>query len=120
MQLKNKKLNCIVIKKHTSSPDPLILHKGEEVRVGREFAEDPDWQDWVECTNRAGNTGWIPKQFLDISGDSAVTLRDYDATELNVNVGEHITVLELENGWAWAHTENGKYGWVPLRNLKIE
>ena len=98
MQLKNIKLKCIVIKKHSSSPNPLILRKGEDVRVGHEFLEDPDWPDWIECTNSAGNKGWIPKQFLDISGENAVTLRDYDATELNVNVGEHITVLEFTNG----------------------
>ena len=43
-----------------------------------------------------------PEQCLAISGDTGTLLCDYSAHELNVNVGDEITVYKAINGWAWS------------------
>ena len=107
-----------VIKDHQSSfPDPIILKKGDKVAVGREHLEEPDWPNWVECKSPDGKMGWAPKQYLTISDDTGIALRDYSGNELNVRVGEEIIVYKTLNGWAWARNSVGQYGWVPLRNI---
>ena len=46
MESKSYKL----IKEHISSfPDPIALKKGDKVFVGREYSENPDWPNWIEC-----------------------------------------------------------------------
>jgi hypothetical protein len=45
--------------------------------------------------------------------------RDYDATELSVEVGEKLTMGEEESGWAWCTNREGRRGWVPLEHLEV-
>lgn len=28
-------------------PDAILFQEGEEVKVGQEFSEDPDWKNWI-------------------------------------------------------------------------
>jgi hypothetical protein len=110
-----------VIKAYQSPyPHPIIFHKGEVVRVGEEFTDDPDWKDWVWCEGEHGNKAWVPKQYLYIEADSGVFLTDYDARELSVTVGESIKVFEIVNGFGMSEKQNGERGWVPLKNLQPE
>jgi hypothetical protein len=51
---------------------------------------------------------------------SAITLCDYSANELNVKIGDEISIHKYENGWAWSANSIGKFGWVPLNNIKIQ
>lgn len=111
--------NYKVIKNHKSSfQDPIILKKGEKVIIGKGYSEDPDWPDWVECISQEGKKGWVPKQYLKISGDTGTALCDYSANELNIKAGDKIRVYKLVNGWAWSKNSIQEYGWVPTRNIK--
>jgi hypothetical protein len=46
-----------VTQEHESPyPDPMESCEGEHVEIGDEFADDPDWKNWVWCkgkTNQA-------------------------------------------------------------------
>lgn len=110
----------IIIKEHISSfPDPITLKKGDIVLAGAEYSDNPDWPYWVECKTKHGKTGWVPRQYLKMHDNSATILCDYSANELNVQIGDEITIHKCENGWAWATEASGEFGWVPLSNIKM-
>jgi hypothetical protein len=98
-------------------PSPIIFHAGEQVRVRKEFTEDPEWKDWVWCEGKRGNKAWAPKQYLEIRAGRGVFLTEYNALELSVHVGEVLKVHEIVNGFAMAEKSDGRLGWVPLKNL---
>jgi len=62
----------------------------------------------------------VPEKWVEIDGDSCVMKRDYNATELSVEVGEVVTVEFEQSGWVWAAKEGGESGWVPLDNLDTD
>ena len=101
-------------------PDPVIFLKGEEVKVGQEFKDDPDWRDWVWCEGANGKGAWSPKQFINIDGTKGTFDRDYNAMELSVKAGEGLVVYEIVNGFGMSEKPDGKRGWVPMRNIEIE
>lgn len=105
---------------HSPYPDPIIFHRGEKVRVGKEFTDDPDWKDWVWCEGECGNMAWVPKQYLETEASSGTLLTDYNARELSVAVGEVITIYEIVNGFGMSEKQNGECGWVPLKNVRLE
>jgi len=51
-------------------------------------------------------------------GDQCVLLRDYTATELNVEEGKTVTVEFTEAEWGWVTNDSGQTGWVPLECLE--
>jgi hypothetical protein len=54
-----------IIKEHISSfPDPITLKKGDKVFIGREYSENPDWPNWIECKTQNGKKGWVPNSTL--------------------------------------------------------
>jgi uncharacterized protein YgiM (DUF1202 family) len=97
-------------------PDPLIIKTGEVLSVEERESE---WAGWTWCVNKNGKAGWVPERYLEFSGDSCKALHDYDATELSVAVGEVLTVLNEESGWAWCENKNGRTGWVPADCIEI-
>lgn len=107
-----------VVKDYRSPyPDPIVFQRGEKVKVCQEFAEYPDWKNWVWCEGKDGKKAWVPKQYLD--GDGILN-RDYDAMELSVQTGEILVVHEIVNGFGMAERPNGTKGWVPMKNMEIE
>ena len=109
---------CKVIKDHKSTnADPLIFEKGDTLGVGKEYSQNPNWPNWIECTSDKGQRGWVPKQYLKVSGKTGTALCDYTANELNVKVGDEITIYKFANGWAWAKSSKDEYGWVPIENI---
>ncbi|MBN1451569.1 MAG: hypothetical protein JW963_11185 [Anaerolineales bacterium] len=98
-------------------PAPIIFHKGEEVEVGNEFTDDPDWKDWVWCEGEHNNRAWVPKQYLETHAHKGIFITDYNAMELNVVVGETVNIHEIVNGFGMAEKQNGEHGWVPMKNL---
>ena len=100
-------------------PDPILFRKGEQVTVGREFKDDPDWQNWRWCEGKKNNAAWVPIQYLTIEGKSGIFNRDYNARELTVHKDEIVKVNEVLNGFGMAKNSDGSTGWVPLRNLEI-
>ncbi|UCE29190.1 MAG: hypothetical protein JSV85_00125 [Candidatus Bathyarchaeota archaeon] len=101
-------------------PDPTVFHKGEKVRVGQEFKQDPDWENWVWCEGGNNKKAWVPKQYIDIAVTTAKFNRDYNAMELSVQVGEELVVYEIVNGFGMSEKTNGIRGWVPMRNMEIK
>ncbi|MFW9770631.1 MAG: SH3 domain-containing protein [Promethearchaeota archaeon] len=108
---------CRVIKEHKSSfPDPLILKKGEKLHVENKNSE---WPGWIWSITKSEKSGWVPKSYLEIHGNKAIMLRDYDATELTASIGEEFLIEGKESGWAWVTSITGKFGWIPLENIEI-
>ena len=109
-----------VVKSYQSPyPDSISFKKGEQVVIGREFHDAPDWRDWVWCESKSGSRGWAPKALLEIFRNQGILKRDYDARELSVKPGEIITVSEILNGFGMSEKSDGSRGWVPLNHLEV-
>lgn len=78
--------------------------------------ETPGWA-WRWCCDRHGRGGWTPEVLLQLDGDEAILLADYDARELTVDVGARLMVERELAGWARCHTIDDVSGWVPLECL---
>jgi Variant SH3 domain/SH3 domain len=100
-----------------SNADPIRLHKGDPIRVGRGYDGDPEWPGWIWCENQKGKGGWVPRSLITINGSTGTAREDYNARELCVQRGETLIVIAVLNGWARARRTNGETGWVPLRNI---
>ena len=108
-----------VIKEYKSPyPEPIVFNKGDIVAVGKEFTDDPDWNDWIWCEGSHNNKAWAPKQYLDIEKEKGTFKQDYNALELSVSVGEEIAIYEVVNGFGLAEKSDGSKGWVPLKHLE--
>lgn len=108
---------AVVTKAHQSNyPNPLKISKGTVVAIER---RETEWDGWLWGITQ-NNQGWIPESYLQVDGERAEFLKDYDATELNVAVGEKLSVLYELNGWHWCEKENGEAGWIPGECLKLE
>jgi len=109
-----------VIKEYKSPyPDPIVFQKGEEVKVGQESKEDPDWKNWIWCEGN-DKKAWVPKEYINIAGTNGIFNKDYDAMELSVKAGERLVVYEIVNGFGMSERPDGTRGWVPIRNMRIE
>ena len=103
---------------------PLVMAQGDVLGVEERATS---WNGWLWCTHPAGRSGWTPTNFLQRSGDSGIATRAYDASELTVAVGEFLTILETESGWAWSiNRQGGGAGfrwimsrWVERRTLAV-
>jgi hypothetical protein len=112
-----------VIKAYRSAfTDPLIARQGDQLSFERRESE---WEGWIWCTGPSDKSGWVPESWVELGPESRVELgpgcctlkRDYAATELSVEEGATVTVERVESDWAWATTETGQSGWVPLAHL---
>lgn len=116
-----KTQHCQVIRGYRSPyPDPIVFQEGEQVKIGREFKEDPDWKNWVWCEGKDNKKAWVPKQYVDIDGPNGTFNKYYNAMELTVQVGEELTVHEIINGFGMSEKTNGERGWVPMKNMRIK
>jgi hypothetical protein len=106
-----------VIKAHEASfPNPVRTRKGDVLAAEERKTL---WEGWLLCTNQQGGEVWVPKNFVDWQGNTAVMQRDYDSTELTVTVGEELVGEEEAAGWVWVTNQAGESGWVPLDNLEV-
>jgi hypothetical protein len=104
---------------HIVYKNPIKLQKGEVVTIQKRES-DPQWKGWIYCLDQVGVGGWVSEAYLDIDEHTAIVIRDYDATELEVLIGESIYGHYEEFGWIWAENSKGQNGWVPLRNLSLK
>jgi len=109
---------AVIIDYQSPYPDPIVFQKGEMVKIGREFEEDPDWKNWVWCEGKNDKKAWAPKQYIDINGTKGVFKEEYNAKELSVKTGEELVVREIVNGFGMSEKTDGTRGWVPMRNMK--
>jgi 4-hydroxy-tetrahydrodipicolinate synthase len=77
------------------------------------------WPGWIWCTAADGTSRWVPERWVTLEREACVLMCDYTATELTVQAGDRLTVERVESGWAWAATEHGRQGWVPLDCLVL-
>ena len=109
--------SCRVIKAYQSAyPNPLKLKKDDRIKTGERESE---WPGWIWCTDRNNVSGWVPEGYIRIEGNEAIMLYDYDATELTVNPGDQLLIINEEVGWYWCLDPKGNSGWVPKENVKI-
>ena len=103
---------------HHEVPDrpPLRLVPGERVRAGE---RDDQWPAFVFVSGARGE-GWVPARHLSGNGGEVIVLTAYDTTELPVDVGDEVDVLERDDvsGWWWCRNGAGREGWVPVSALE--
>jgi hypothetical protein len=94
--------------------EPWAVRAGDRVQFER---RPTSWAGWLWCTAGDGTSRWVPESWVTLDDDTCVLKRDYAAAELSVAEGDLLTVEFVESGWAWAATEDGRQGWVPLECL---
>jgi hypothetical protein len=97
-------------------PDPIRVHKGDEVMVDEH--KRTDIAGWIWCTSRAGKSGWVPRAYIDLQGSAGKMQCDYSAVELTIQVGEILSVGKVESSFYWATNQSGQQGWVPMANVE--
>ncbi|HEY7460844.1 MAG TPA: SH3 domain-containing protein [Gemmatimonadota bacterium] len=101
----------------TQYPDPIRVRAGERVRVGREEEDYPGWR-W--CVAPDGREGWVPVDVLQQEDGEAILRIDYEATELDVNPGQQVTVEKELRAWLWVEDAAGARGWIPASHVAGE
>jgi 4-hydroxy-tetrahydrodipicolinate synthase len=96
--------------------EPWSARVGDRLRFER---RPTAWPGWIWCTAADGTSRWVPERWVTLERDTCVFTRDYTAVELTVQAGDRLTVEGVESGWAWAATEDGRRGWVPLECLVL-
>ena len=100
----------------TPFPNPLFAPKGTVLRLRHHSDEKPGWAYGVSPDEKEG---FVPRQWLKIEGNKATLQRDYDATELNLEVGDQLEVTMVLDGWFFARRPDGETGWIPERAVKV-
>ena len=95
---------------------PLQVRPGDQVQAGERSDE---WPEFVFVTADRGS-GWVPARYLSAGSGPAVVQAPYDTTELATEAGEELTVLEedLQSGWLWCRSGDGRQGWVPVSTIR--
>lgn len=107
-----------VVKAYSAAfPEPLTIVKGERLKLGR---KDDEWPGWMWCTNSAGESRWVPENFLRAAGDQGIALRNYTTTELTVQEGEELSLYEYESEWYWVSDRHGRTGWLPASHIQVQ
>ncbi len=101
----------------TNYTNPIKLKVGETIKI-KKWETNPDWLGWVYGVNELGIGGWVSERYIVESNGVATALRDYDATELTVGIGDKLKVYFEEFGWSWCKNSTASKGWVPTKNLK--
>lgn len=75
---------------------------------------------WLWCTNSRGDSAWAPEGWVMIlDSEYCRFIRDYDASELIIEIGQILEGDTIESGWVLVSDKRKKNGWVPLECLEI-
>ena len=99
--------------------NPIKLKTGDSVKIEKRET-NPDWLGWVYCIDIRGVAGWVSEKYLKESNQTALAIKDYDATELTAAVGERVKIYYEEFGWCWSQNSVGVKGWIPKKNLDVK
>lgn len=109
-----------VIKAHTRSyDDPLRVRKGDLVQITKRDL----WNDrfpWVWGIADDGREGWIPEAYVEQEGEQGSLVRDYNAIELTVALGDNLTIIDDTSGWYWVQNSRREFGWVPVECVALD
>ncbi len=96
------------------------ITKNEIVKYNKAYVDNPDWDNWVECSYR-NKICYIPKQYLDKRNNQYYLNRDYNSTELDVSPGMVFDFDFHLNGFAYGNVAGtDQKGWIPLSILEID
>jgi len=102
-----------------------VVEPGDDLAVG---VRDDEWPAFVLVTTPHGAEGWVPGRFLELTRDGRGTpVRAYDTTEIEVDPGVMLTVLEPDlaaDGCGAATMRAARAGyrldvWSPLRASRV-
>jgi hypothetical protein len=113
-------MRYLVIKNHiVNEINHIVLKENDRVLRGEEYIGNPIWKNWVYCISRDTlKEGWIPRAYLKDIGEESILLEDYSSKELDVTMGDVVTLKKTINNWAYCISERTQEeGWVPLENL---
>jgi putative acetyltransferase len=98
---------------HQASFDTTPFTKAEE--TVKFLHHDPRNPGWFKGHDTHGTEGYFPGAWFEIdkSTGHAISLRDYDARELNVAAHDHVGIIEIECGWVRIMNTAGEIGWMP-------
>ena len=100
---------CFVVTPVVAAEEYVSLRQFDEKNPG-----------WFSGSDARGVPGYFPAAWfqLDELQHRAKALRDYSATELNVNEGDLVHVIETVSSWHLVVTADGLYeGWIPADTL---
>jgi len=101
---------------HSPYTEPWFMTAGEKLGV---ISKPSEWEGWVWCIKPDGTSRWVPESYVHREGDHCVAQRDYESTELSVEVGELLSLGEKESDWFWCTNQQGRSGWVPAENIEL-
>lgn len=78
-----------------------------------------EFEGWRWCTDHSQNSAWGPELWVNVSGTSCQLIRDYVSTELPLDIGDKVEIIELVSGWAWIRNSSSETGWVPTTCLEL-
>lgn len=113
------KLYEVTKSRKSEYPNPITVHKGEEVLCIEESNQEDSWAGWILCQTK-DNEGWVPHQIVRVTNKAGLILEDYYAEEFDLEIGEILISNKEMNGWIWCHKESdsNKMAWAPLNHLK--
>lgn len=107
----------VVVREHKSNyPNPVSFEAGDSLLVGE---RDTEYDGWVKITDKKGNVGWAPLEYIELTGIGAtgVAVELYSAKELDVDPGERLIVKYEHCQWCWVEHKSKGAGWVPSECL---
>ena len=102
------KLQCTHV---NSFKYPFDFYKGMPIEV---LESDKENLHWKKCRLADGTEGWVPETAIEETSTGWQTTQDYSALEMDVEIGEEVTVFEEVFGWAWAEKDDHSHGWIPV------
>ena len=111
-----------IVEEHKSDNiKPIIIKKGEKIKVGERSDGSENWDGWIYCYSLNGiGEGWTPQQIIQINGEYGTVLEDYSAKELEVKKDEIVEGNKELNGWVWCSKLNGaEEDWLPREKLYV-
>jgi hypothetical protein len=93
--------------------DPISLKADDRVLIDAERTKETDILGWSWCTGPDRRQGWVPNGWITHQSGVAQIVRDFNALELTIKVGDRVTLHHSESGFVFVTHEDGTTGWVP-------
>ena len=110
-------MKALVIKAHIPEPAQTISPSRGDLLACE--SRPTVYPGWIWCTDQEGNQAWAPEAYLAKEGNSCRFLRDYNSSELEIEAGAEVEVVERTSGWALIRETKTRQGWIPLDCLRM-
>lgn len=113
-------MKVVVKEAHKSNyPNPISFAKGEPLVLG---SLDTKFIGWIRAITIDGNEGWAPTDYIAMnqSKTEGVAKCNYNASELDTEINESLTVISELNEWVFAINAVGEKGWIPVKTISLE